>query len=125
VEHHHLKKSTMNTKTNPYAPAPRHPLALSLGLSERLQAAFPQVRQSATLLVQWLRAAVGLQAGALAAALAVDAELLAERDLIRECLRNDPPAHRRRIMATLNRVHAHHATLAAALATSEKLPPAR
>lgn len=112
------------TETNSHAPAAPHPLALSLGLSERLQAAFPQVRQSATLLVQWLRAAVGLQAGARASALAVDAELLAERDLIRQCLRNDPPAHRRRIEATLDRIQAHHAALAASLATPEKLPPA-
>jgi len=92
------------------------PLILGLALSLRLRSTFPQIRQSATLLVQWLRASVGLQAGARDCALAINAELLADRDLIRECLRNDPPAHRRRIMATLNRVQAQNLSLSASLA---------
>lgn len=92
------------------------PLVLALVLSLRLRDVFPQIRQSATLLVQWSRAQLGLQSTWRTEAERVASELQNERALITECLANDPPAKRRHIEAALDAINAHQLTHAAHLA---------
>jgi hypothetical protein len=92
------------------------PLLLALLLSLRLRAVFPQIRQSATLLVEWTRAQLGLQKTWASEATSLTDELTAQRAAITACLRNDPPAHRRKIEAALDAIHAHQLAHAASLA---------
>ena len=102
--------------THPLAPRPPQPILLALTLAERLRATFPQIRQSATLLVQWLRAQVGLHQQWSTEAAGIAAELTAERALITKCLANDSPRDRRHIEAALDAIHAHQLAHAAQLA---------
>ena len=97
------------------SPSPQ-PLILALVLSLRLRTVFPAIRQSSTLLVQWCRAQLGLQRTWQAEAETLIGELDAQRDAISEALRNDPPAHRRKIEAALDEIHRHQVTHAAHLA---------
>lgn len=92
------------------------PLLLALILSIRLREVFPQIRQSATLLVQWTRAQLGLQRTWATEAETLAAELAAQRAAITDCLRNDPPAHRKKIEAALDEIQAHQPAHAAHLA---------
>jgi hypothetical protein len=92
------------------------PLILALVLSLRLREVFPQIRQSATLLVQWTRAQLGLQRTWQTEATNLTEELSAQRAAITDCLRNDPPAHRKKIEAALDQIHAHQLAHAAHLA---------
>lgn len=96
------------------APEPQ-PLLLALVLSLRLRDVFPQIRQSATLLVQWCRAQLGLQRTWATEAETLAADLEAQRAAITECLRNDPPAHRKKIEAALDEIHRHQLAHAAHL----------
>ena len=100
----------------PASPTKPQPLQLALGLSLRLQAVFPQIRQSATLLVEWCRAQLGLQKQWATEAESIDAQLTAERALITQCLANDPPLHRRHIERALDEIHARQLAHAAHLA---------
>lgn len=97
------------------AAAPQ-PLILALLLALRLRAVFPQIRQSATLLVQWTREQLGLQRTWQAEAETLAAKLDATRAEISAALRNDPPAHRRKIEAALDEIHRHQLAHAAHLA---------
>ena len=92
------------------------PLVLALVLSLKLREVFPQIRQSATLLVQWTRAQLGLQRTWATEAETITAELDAQRALITDCLKNDPPAHRKKIEAALDEIHRHQLAHAASLA---------
>ena len=92
------------------------PLLLALILSLRLRSVFPQIRQSATLLVEWTRAQLGLQKTWASEATSLTDELTAQRAAITACLRNDPPAHRRKIEAALDEIHRHQVAHAASLA---------
>ena len=97
------------------SPSPQ-PLILALVLSLRLRTVFPAIRQSATLLVQWCRAQIGLQRTWQTEAETLAAELDAQRDTISAALRNDPPEHRRKIEAALDAIHRHQVAHAAHLA---------
>lgn len=94
------------------------PLVLALILSLRLRDVFPQIRQSATLLVQWARAQLGLQAAWSTEAKTIAAELTAQRAAITESLRNDPPALRAAIETAIDTIQARQITHAAHLATN-------
>ena len=94
------------------------PLVLALILSLRLRDVFPQIRQSATLLVQWTRAQLGLQAAWQTEAETLAAELAVQRAAITASLRNDPPALRAAIETALDAIQAHHVTHAAHLAAN-------
>ena len=111
--------------THPQTPdslrAPQ-PLTLALALALRLRDVFPQIRQSATLIVQWLRAQVALQSQWASEATTIADELAAERALITKCLAKDPPRHRREVEAALDAIHAHQLAHAAHLAP--RTPPA-
>jgi hypothetical protein len=98
------------------APAGPQPLLLALVLSLRLREVFPQIRQSATLLVQWTREQLGLQRTWATEAETLAADLAAQRAAITDCLRNDPPAHRKKIEAALDEIQAHQLAHAAHLA---------
>ena len=98
------------------APIEPQPLVLALLLSLRLRDVFPQIRQSATLLVQWTRAQLGLQAEWHTEATTMASELQSQRALITQCLANDPPKHRREVEAALDAIHAHQLAHAAHLA---------
>lgn len=106
----------MNThelaRTSPPRP---QPLQLALALALRLQAVFPQIRQSATLLVEWCRAQLGLQKQWATEAISIDEQLCAERALLTKCLANDPPRHRRHIERALDEIHARQLAHAAHL----------
>ena len=106
----------LETKLAALPPAVPQPLILALVLSLRLRAVFPAIRQSSTLLVQWCRAQLGLQRTWQTEAETLIGELDAQRDAISEALRNDPPAHRRKIEAALDEIHRHQLAHAASLA---------
>jgi hypothetical protein len=106
----------LETKLAALPPAVPQPLILALVLSLRLRDVFPSIRQSATLLVGWTRAQLGLQQTWAAEAETLAAELDAQRTAITEALRNDPPAHRRKIEAALDEIHRHQVAHAAHLA---------
>lgn len=97
------------------SPEPQ-PLLLALVLSLRLREVFPQIRQSASLLVTWTRAQLGLQRTWATEATSLAQELESQRAAITDCLRNDPPAHRKKIEAALDEIHRHQLAHAAHLA---------
>lgn len=107
---------SLETKFTAVAPAAPQPLILALVLALRLRTVFPAIRQSATLLVQWCREQLGLQRTWQAEAETLAAELAAQRTAISAALRNDPPAHRRKIEAALDEIHRHQLAHAANLA---------
>ena len=107
---------SLETKLTAVAPAAPQPLILALVLALRLREVFPAIRQSATLLVQWCREQLGLQRTWQAEAETLAAELDAQRTAISAALRNDPPAHRRKIEAALDEIHRHQLAHAAHLA---------
>ncbi len=96
-------------------PAPQ-PIQLALALALRLQTVFPQMRQSATLLVEWLGAQIGLHQTWSTEVTSLAASLQAERALITKCLANDPYRSRRHIERALDKIYraqlAHAAQLA-------------
>jgi len=106
----------LETKLAILSPAEPQPLILALVLSLRLREVFPAIRQSATLLVQWCREQLGLQQTWASEADSLAQELDSQRAAITECLRNDPPAHRRKIEAALDEIHRHQLAHAASLA---------
>ena len=114
----------LETKLSALSPAAPQPLILALVLALRLREVFPAIRQSATLLVGWCKAQLGLQQEWSTEAAAIAAEIAAERAVITKCLQNDTPRLRRHIEAALDKIYAEQLAHAAHLAPASLVEPA-
>lgn len=102
---------TMNT--TPHLPSPAaSPVQRIFRLSTRALAAFPECKLSWSLVADWCREHLLLQHRWSFDARAVDDEMQRVAPELATCLRNDPPAQRRRIMKAIEETHRRSEKLA-------------
>jgi hypothetical protein len=97
----------MNTSVNDtsMAAARLSPIVQILCLSRALLARFPEVRCSASWLVQWAREHICWQRKVSADVAAIDDPIERNMDFFEELFANDPPAKRARARAIFAQVH--------------------
>lgn len=94
--------------TNMAVACPPQPLErLFLFVRLRLLPLFPEVGQSLTIVATWAREHLLWQRQQAADVKAIDDPLERVQPLLEQCLANDPPGKRQKILAALREVHAN------------------